>query len=85
MIRAKYRKEIHPKAVQEYNRQVRHWNWQTKEHKMINEILNPTKNKSFIINCIEDIYLEKHKLAVEDAIKRGEKVPEKVLKEYGFK
>lgn len=82
MTREEYRKEIHPKAVKEYEKQVRHWNWQSEEHKHINEILDPTKNKSFIINCVEDIYLQKHKTAVEDAIKRGEKVPEKVLEEY---
>ena len=84
MTRKQYRKEIHKKAVEEYKKQVRYWDWQTEEYKAINEILNPTNNRNFIVNCAEDIYMEEHKNEVEDAIKRGEKVPEKVLKEYGL-
>ena len=84
ITRAKYRKEIHKKAIEEYKKQVKHWNWQTDDYKAINEILNPIKNKNFIINCAGDIYLQEHKNKVKDAIKRGEKVPEKVLKEYGY-
>ena len=84
MTREEYRKEIHPKAVKEYDKQVRHWNRESEEHKHINEILDPTKNKNFIINTFESSYLQSHKYKVEDAIKRGEKVPEEVLKEYGL-
>ena len=84
MTRAKYRKEIHKKAIEEYKKQVKHWNWQTDDYKAINEMLSPIKNKNFIINCAENIYLQEHKNKVEDAVKRGKKVPEKVLKEYGY-
>ena len=85
MTRKQYCKEIHKKAVEEYKKQVKHWNWQTEEYKVMNEVLNPIKNKNFIINCAENIYLQDHKMAVENAIKRGKKVPEGILKEYRFK
>lgn len=84
MTGAKYRKEIHKKAVEEYKKQVKHWSWQTEKYKEINEVLNPIKNKSFIINCAEDIYMQEHKNEVENAVKKGEKVLGKVLKEYGL-
>ena len=84
MTRKQYREEIHVKVLKEHRERVKQWNWQSEKHKMINKILDPTKNRSFIINRNEDIYLEEHKIAVENAIKRGEKVPGKVLKEYGL-
>ena len=85
MTREKYRKEIHKKAVKEYKKQVMHWDWQLDRYKAMNELLNPLKNKGFIIKCAEDIYMQEHRKIVEDAIKRGEKVPQNILKEYGIK
>jgi len=82
MTRKEYYQEIHPKAVKEYERQVRQWERRTEKYKAINEVLNPLKNKDFIINAYEDSYLQGHKYEVEDAIKRGENVPKKVSKEY---
>lgn len=85
MTRKEYYEEVHTKAVKEYEKQVRQWKRQSDKYRAINELLNPLKNKNFIINNYEDSYLQGHKYEVEDAIKRGENVPEKVLKEYKLK
>lgn len=82
MTRKEYYQEIHPKAVKEYEKQVKRWERKSEKYKTINELLNPLKNKDFIINSFEDSYLQGHKYEVEDAIERGEDVPEKILKEY---
>ena len=85
MTRKEYYEEIHLKAVKEYEKQVKRWEGNSEEYKAINELLNPLKNKGFIINNYEDIYMQEHKKAIMDALENGEKVPKKVMNEYGFK
>lgn len=85
MTRKQYYEEVHPKAVKAYEKKLNTWNRQTKEYKSINEVLSPEKNKDFIIKSYEDIYMQRHKEKVIEAIKSGEDVPEKVRKEYKLK
>ena len=85
MTRKEYYEEIHIKAVKKYEKQAKCWEGNSKEYKAINELLNPLKNKSFIINNYEDLYLQEHKRIVMEALENGEEVPEKVLKEYELK
>ena len=82
--RKEYYEEVHIKAVKEYDKQVKHWERNSEEYKAINELLNPLKNKNFIITNYENIGMQEHKRIVMEALERSEKVPEKVLKEYGL-
>jgi len=83
MTRKQYYEEVHPKAVKVYEKKLEVWNRQTKDYQFMNEVLSPEKNKEFIINSYEDIYMQGHKQAVMQAIKEGKDVPEEVRKEYG--
>ena len=82
MTRKQYYGEVHPKAVKVYEKKLDLWNRQTKEYKFMNEVLSPEKNKEFMINSYEDIYMQGHKQAVMKATEEGKDVPEEVRKEY---
>ena len=84
MSRKKYRSEAVTNAKRGYVKELKKWKHQSKKYQFMNEVLNPIKSKQYIIDCLEKIYMKDHKNEVEDAIKRGENVPEKVLKEYGL-
>jgi len=84
MTRKEYYQEIHPKAVKEYEKQVKRWEGKSDKHKAMNEILNPINNKKFIVDCCEDIHMQEHYKAVMNAIADGGDIPEKVLGEYGL-
>ena len=85
MTRKQYYEEVHPKAVKEYEKKLLAWNSRTKDYQSINEVLSPEKNKVFMINSYEDIYMQGHKEAVMQAIEEGKDVPEEVRKEYELK
>ena len=82
MTKEQYYEEVHPKAIKEYEKQVEQWKRRIVKFKAMNEILNPTNNKEFIMDCCEDIYMQGHKKAVILAIEKGKDVPEEVRKEY---
>ena len=84
MTRKQYYEEIHPKAVKEYEKQVKRWEGNSEEYKAINELLNPLKNKDFIINTYEDVCMQEHKKAVMEALENGKDVPKKAMDDYGF-
>jgi hypothetical protein len=84
MTRKEYYEEIHPKAVKEYEKQVKQWERNREEYKAINELLNPLKNKDFIITNYENIGMQEHKRIVMEALENGGNVPKKVMDDYGF-
>ena len=82
MTRKEYYEEVHIKAVKEYEKQAKHWEGNSEEYKAMNDVVSPLINKDFIISNYENIGMQEHKRIVMEALKKGEKVPEKVLKEY---